>query len=70
MSKKQKDEKQEKLTIYEYEQKYTKKENAKGARLVLFLIAAAIGVFLFFCLPPFCSSYPFCSSVSPFYSSV
>lgn len=50
MSKKQKDEKQGKLTIYEYEQKYTKKENAKGARLVLFLIAAAIGVFLFFCL--------------------
>lgn len=50
MSKKQKDEKQEKLTIYEYEQKYTKRENAKGARLVLFLIAAAIGVFLFFCL--------------------
>lgn len=42
--------KQEKLTIYEYEQKYTKKENARGARLVLFLIAAAIGVFLFFCL--------------------
>ena len=39
-----------KLTIYEYEQKYSKRENARGARLVLALIAAAIGVFLFFCL--------------------
>lgn len=39
-----------KLTIYEYEQKYSKRENARGARLVLGLIASAIGVFLFFCL--------------------
>lgn len=39
-----------KLTIYEYEQKYSKRENARGARLALVLIAAAIGVFLFFCL--------------------
>ena len=38
-----------KLTIYDYEQKYTKRENAKGARIVLALIASAIGVFLFFC---------------------
>ncbi|MDE6586066.1 MAG: YcjF family protein [Clostridia bacterium] len=39
-----------KLTIYEYEQKYSKRENARGARLALALIAAAIGVLLFFCL--------------------
>ncbi|MDE7439032.1 MAG: YcjF family protein [Clostridia bacterium] len=51
MSKKnRKNEEDNKLTIYEYEQKYSKRENARGARLVLALIAAAIGVFLFFCL--------------------
>ena len=48
--KKKKIEEDGKLTIYDYEQKYTKRENAKGARLALALIAAAIGVFLFFCL--------------------
>lgn len=50
MSKKPKKEEENKLTIYEYEQKYTKRENARGARLILIVIAAAIGVFLFFCL--------------------
>ena len=40
----------EKLTIYEYEQKFSKRENARGAKLLLALIASAIGVFLFFCL--------------------
>ena len=51
MSKKRKEKSAEgKLTIYEYEQKYTKRENARGARLIIFLIAAAIGVFMFFCL--------------------
>ena len=52
MSKKdqKKNEEDGKLTIYEYEQKYTKRENAKGARVLIGLIAAAIGVFLFFCL--------------------
>ena len=50
MSKKKKIEEDGKLTIYDYEQKYTKRENAKGARLALALISAAIGVFLFFCL--------------------
>ena len=52
MSKRKKDrtESEGKLTIYEYEQKYTKRENVKGARIVLGLIASAIGVFLFFCL--------------------
>ena len=39
-----------KMTIYEYEQKYSKRSNAKGARLFLGLFAAAIGIFLFFCL--------------------
>ena len=50
MSKKKKTESDGKLTIYEYEQKYTKRENVKGARLLLGLIAAAVGVLLFFCL--------------------
>ena len=40
----------ESMTIYEYEQKYTRRENVRGAKLLLRLIAAAIGVFLFFCL--------------------
>lgn len=40
----------EKMTIYEYEKKYTHKYNVRGARLFLVLFAAAIGVFLFFCL--------------------
>ena len=48
--KKNKPETEGKLTIYEYEQKYTKRENVKGARIVLGLVAAAIGVFIFFCL--------------------
>ena len=51
MSKKEnKEELNEKLTIYDYEQKYTRRENARGAKLLLKLIAAAIGVFLFFCM--------------------
>lgn len=40
----------EKMTIYDYEQKYSRRQNIKGARLLLGLFAAAIGVFLFFCL--------------------
>lgn len=40
----------EKLTIYDYEQKYTKRENVRGAKILLKLVAAAIGVFLFFCM--------------------
>lgn len=40
----------EKLTIYDYEQKYTRRENVRGAKLLLRLVAAAIGVFLFFCM--------------------
>ncbi|MDE7182511.1 MAG: YcjF family protein [Clostridia bacterium] len=39
-----------KLTIYEYEQKYTKRQNVRGAKLLLRIIAAALGVFIFFCL--------------------
>lgn len=50
MSKKNKINEDEKLTIYEYEQKFSKRENARGAKLLLALIASAIGVFLFFCL--------------------
>ena len=52
MSKKKKhiEENNEKLTIYEYEQKYTRRQNVRGAKLLLKLVAAAIGVFLFFCL--------------------
>ncbi len=37
----------EKMTIYDYERKYTKRQNVRGAKLVLRLIASLIGVFLF-----------------------
>lgn len=40
----------DKLTIYEYEQKYVKRENVRGAKWLIKIIAAAIGVFLFFCM--------------------
>ena len=40
----------DKLTIYEYEQKYSRRQNVRGAKIFLRIIAAAIGVFLFFCL--------------------
>ena len=36
-----------KLTIYEYEQKYSKRQNLHGAKFILRLIAAAIGVLIF-----------------------
>ncbi|MDE7082776.1 MAG: YcjF family protein [Clostridia bacterium] len=39
-----------KLSIYEYEQKYTKRQNVRGAKLLLKLICAVIGLFLFACL--------------------
>lgn len=39
-----------KMTIYDYEQKFSKRENLRGARLFIGLFVAAIGVFLFFCL--------------------
>lgn len=39
-----------KMTIYDYEQKYVKRQNVKSAKIFLRLIAAAIGVFLFACL--------------------
>ena len=42
-----------KMTIYEYEQKYTKRENARGAKLVLTFTVAIIGVFLFVMLAMF-----------------
>ena len=36
-----------KLTIYEYEQKYVKRQNVRGAKFFLHLCAALVGVFLF-----------------------
>lgn len=40
----------EKMTIYDYEQKYVKKQNMRNAKWILTLIASLIAVFLFFCL--------------------
>lgn len=39
-----------KMTVYEYEQKYSKRENVRGAKLMLKLIAIAIGVVVATCL--------------------
>lgn len=39
----------EKMTIYEYEEKYVKRQNTKGATFFLRLIVALIGVFFVWC---------------------
>lgn len=39
-----------KMTIYEYEEKYVRRQNTRSARLLLKLIVTALGVFLFACL--------------------
>lgn len=41
--------KPEKMTIYEYEEKYVKRQNTKGATFFLRLIIALIGVFFVWC---------------------
>ncbi len=40
----------EKMTIYEYEEKYVRHRNTKTARLILVVLAGIIGVFLAWCL--------------------
>ncbi len=42
--------KEKKMTIYEYEDKYVRRENARGAKFFGRLAAAVVGVFLFTCL--------------------
>ena len=37
-----------KMTIYEYEQRYVKRENARGAKFLLWFVSGLIGVFLLF----------------------
>ncbi len=39
-----------KMTIYEYEEKYVKRQNSRGAALIVKLIATLTGVLLFACL--------------------
>ena len=39
-----------KMTIYDYEQKYVKRQNVRGAKILLRVIIAALAVFLFACL--------------------
>lgn len=39
-----------KMTIYEYEQKYVKRQNLRGAKAAIRFIAVTIGIFIFFCL--------------------
>jgi len=39
-----------KMTVYEYEDKYVKKQNTKGAAIIIKFIIGIIGIFLFKCL--------------------
>lgn len=38
------------MTIYEYEEKYVKRQNVKGAKLILFALTGVIAIFLAWCL--------------------
>ena len=38
-----------KMTIYEYEEKYVKRENVKAARVIMYLLVALIGVIFAWC---------------------
>lgn len=38
------------MTIYEYEEKYVRRQNSRGARLIIFVLAGLTGVFLVWCL--------------------
>lgn len=40
----------EKMSIYEYEQKYVRRQNVRGAKVVLRLAVAAVGVLIAYCL--------------------
>ncbi|MCD8308845.1 MAG: YcjF family protein [Clostridia bacterium] len=48
--KKENNEQQSKMTIYEYEEKYVKRQNVRHASFILKMLAAVIGIFLFTCL--------------------
>ena len=41
---------QQNMTIYDYEDKYVRRQNSRGARLLLFVAAGLVGVFLAWCL--------------------
>lgn len=41
---------EKKMTIFEYEQKYSKRQNVRGAKLCLKLLAATIGILIFVCM--------------------
>jgi len=44
------------MTIYEYEEKYVKRQNARGAKFVLNMLVALIGVFFVWCFFSICKS--------------
>ncbi len=41
---------QQNMTIYDYEEKYVRRQNSRGARILLFVLAGLVGVFLVWCL--------------------
>lgn len=50
MSKKDKNNDVQGMTIYDYEDRYVRRQNSRGARLILFVAAGLVGVFLGWCL--------------------
>lgn len=50
MAKKTAPEESGKMTIYDYEQKYVKRQNVRGAKLFLRIIIAAVAILIFACL--------------------
>lgn len=38
------------MSIYDYEEKYVRRQNSRGARLLLFVLATLIGLFIIWCL--------------------
>lgn len=50
MAKNDKEQQNKSMTIYEYEEKYVRRQNSRGARLLMFVIAALIGLFIVWCL--------------------
>ena len=50
---KQTENNEQQMTIYEYEEKYVRRQNARGARFLIGLFAGVIGVFLGWCFVSF-----------------
>lgn len=45
-----KNKQQKNMTIYDYEDKYVRRQNSRGARFFMFILVALVGIFLAWCL--------------------